>query len=63
MMLLECLQNKIPITEPRYYANITKEELENILLGDEGSGVAPLIDERVKNLRQVGKILVEKYNG
>lgn len=56
-------QEKIPITDPNYYGNITKEDLTNILRGDDTSNVAPMIEERVQNLQQVGRILVDKYNG
>lgn len=33
-----------------------------ILREDEGTNPAPLLEHRARNLQQVGKILVEKYN-
>jgi len=56
------IDNNIPITDPNYYSTITKQDLRNILRGDEGSDVAPMIDERVQNLHEVGRILIQKYN-
>ncbi|KAK0180909.1 hypothetical protein PV327_003241 [Microctonus hyperodae] len=52
----------VPIIDPNYFANINKNDLGRILRGDSGSETIPLLDERVQNLQQVGKILVEKYN-
>ena len=37
--------------------------MENILRPDENYAKVPMIAERAENLRQVGKILNEKYNG
>lgn len=56
-------QEGIPIVDPNYYANITCEELGKILRPDDGAGIAPLLEERVKNLQQVGRILLDKFNG
>ncbi|XP_043277232.1 queuosine salvage protein [Venturia canescens] len=56
------IDEKVPITSPNYYGSITNEELARILRGDDPNYVAPMIEERVKNLQEVGKILVEKYN-
>ncbi|XP_015108295.1 queuosine salvage protein [Diachasma alloeum] len=53
----------IPIIDPNYYAKITSDDLGRILREDEGSDPPPLLEHRVKNLQQVGKIIVEKYNG
>ncbi|XP_024939522.1 queuosine salvage protein isoform X2 [Cephus cinctus] len=52
-----------PILDPNYYAKISKADLEAIFDGDEDSGKAPLVDERLKCLHEVGTILLEKYNG
>ncbi|XP_034942797.1 queuosine salvage protein [Chelonus insularis] len=53
----------IPIIDPTYYVNIKKDVLGRILRADSGAEPVPLLDERVQNLQQVGKILVDKYNG
>ena len=53
----------MPITDPKYYSKITKDELANILRGDEGCCEIPLLQERVNHLHSVGNKLLEKYNG
>lgn len=53
----------IDITNPVFYSNITADVLGNILRSDDGITQCPLIDERVKCLQDVGKILIKKYNG
>ncbi|XP_008545889.1 queuosine salvage protein [Microplitis demolitor] len=53
----------IPIIDPNYYANITKEVLARVLRADSGAESVPLLEKRVQNLQQVGKVLVDKYNG
>lgn len=53
----------IPILDPCYYSKITKNELENIFRSDINNVEIPLIDERVQNLQEVGRVLLEKYNG
>lgn len=51
-----------PIVEPEYYAHITRSDAEQIFRGDSQTNI-PLLDERVKSLREAGKILLEKYQG
>lgn len=51
------------ITDPKFYSTITREELEYILRGDDESTKIPLLNERLKCLHQVGKVLIEKYEG
>ncbi|XP_051155304.1 queuosine salvage protein [Leptopilina boulardi] len=57
------LEEGIPILDPSYYSKITKNELENIFRSDINNVEIPLIDERVQNLQEVGRVLLEKYNG
>ncbi|XP_053687784.1 queuosine salvage protein [Sabethes cyaneus] len=57
------LEEGIDITNPAYYSKITLEELENILRSDDGVTKAPLLEERVQCLHEVGKTLLEKYDG
>uniref|UniRef100_A0A8D8JUU3 Queuosine 5'-phosphate N-glycosylase/hydrolase n=1 Tax=Culex pipiens TaxID=7175 RepID=A0A8D8JUU3_CULPI len=56
------LKEGIDITNPIYYSNITLADLENILRSDDGQTKAPLLEERVRCLHEVGKILIEKYD-
>ena len=51
-----------PIVDPKYYAHITRCDAEQIFRGDDHTSI-PLLDERVKSLREAGKILLEKYQG
>lgn len=57
------LEEGIPILDPGYYSKITRKELENIFRSDCGTVEIPLIEERVQNLQEVGRVLLEKYNG
>ncbi|XP_062549378.1 queuosine 5'-phosphate N-glycosylase/hydrolase [Armigeres subalbatus] len=57
------LKEGIDITNPSYYSKITLEELEKILRSDDGQTKAPLLSERVQCLHEVGKVLLEKYDG
>ncbi|XP_012273350.1 queuosine salvage protein isoform X2 [Orussus abietinus] len=50
-----------PIYDSNFYSRITKDELKTILRGDDDACEIPLIEERVKNLQQVGNVLKEKY--
>ncbi|XP_012273349.1 queuosine salvage protein isoform X1 [Orussus abietinus] len=52
-----------PIYDSNFYSRITKDELKTILRGDDDACEIPLIEERVKNLQQVGNVLKEKYKG
>lgn len=56
-------RNGIDITNARYYSKITVEELSEILLGDNSETKVPMLAERVKCLNDVGKKLIEKYDG
>uniref|UniRef100_A0A1B0CK85 Queuosine 5'-phosphate N-glycosylase/hydrolase n=1 Tax=Lutzomyia longipalpis TaxID=7200 RepID=A0A1B0CK85_LUTLO len=51
------------IVNPKYYSQLTKEALEEILRSDDGQTKVPLLDDRVKCLKEVGVKLLEKYNG
>lgn len=57
------LDEGIDITNPRLYSAISEEKLEHILRGDDPSTKCPLLSERVHCLHEVGKKLLEKYDG
>lgn len=57
------LAEGIDLTNPRYYATITKDNLEAILRPDDGVTNVQLIDERVNCLREIGTKLLAKYDG
>ena len=50
--------NKIPILKAKFLARINEEELKEIL---KGNVLIPLFEERLKILRENGKILEQKY--
>lgn len=53
----------IDITNPKYYVNVTCTILEHILRGDDKVTKCPLIDERIACLQEVGRKLLDVYNG
>ena len=52
----------IPLTDPKYFATITKEQLIHILRSDSDYPI-PLLDQRLDVIREAGKVLMEKYGG
>ena len=60
-ILFCCFQEGVPFTKPSYYADITTKDLQRIFRSETPTEM-PLLDERAKNLNEVGKILVNDYN-
>ncbi|XP_033746759.1 queuosine salvage protein-like [Pecten maximus] len=60
--LNRALDNGIPLTDPSYYASVSKEELCNIFKSDTDCDV-PLLEERLQVLQEAGKVLLKKYDG
>ena len=56
-------QNKYPILDAKYLMNINLKEMKNIFKTDQGKNIIPCMKERLKNWRNLGKILMEKYDG
>lgn len=57
------MNNHIDITNPQFYSKITVEQLEKIFESDDQETKAPLLKERVACLQEVGKKLLDEYNG
>uniref|UniRef100_A0A182P2V8 Queuosine 5'-phosphate N-glycosylase/hydrolase n=1 Tax=Anopheles epiroticus TaxID=199890 RepID=A0A182P2V8_9DIPT len=57
------MREGIDVTNPTYYSKITLEELESILRSDTEGTKAPLLEERVRCLHEVGQVLLERYEG
>ncbi|XP_055630975.1 queuosine salvage protein [Toxorhynchites rutilus septentrionalis] len=57
------LANGVDITNPSFYSKITLEQLEQILRSDDGETQPLLMPERVACLHEVGKVLLDKYDG
>ncbi|XP_069786314.1 queuosine 5'-phosphate N-glycosylase/hydrolase [Narcine bancroftii] len=56
------LDEDIPITKASYFANITLEELKYVLRSDTDVPM-PLIEERLRVLKEAGNVLLEKFDG
>lgn len=52
-----------PMWDPKYYSRITQQDAEIIFRGDDGETDIPLVQNRVKNLHEAGKVLLDKYQG
>ena len=55
-------QAGIPITSPKFYASITEKDVKEIFASSSSSEI-PLIEHRVRNLHESGRILNEKFGG
>lgn len=58
--LRKAIENKIPILRAKFLIKIKGKELKKIF---KGNVAIPLFEERLKILRENGRILEEKYNG
>ncbi|XP_078070596.1 queuosine 5'-phosphate N-glycosylase/hydrolase [Mustelus asterias] len=56
------LDEGIPITTASYFANITLDQLKYVLRSDTDVPM-PLIEERLRVLKEAGNILLEKFDG
>lgn len=51
-----------PMWDPKYYSQITEEDAKVIFRGDDETDI-PLLQDRIKNLHEAGKVLLTKYQG
>lgn len=56
------LDEGVPITDPKYFACITREEFLRVFRSDSDHNI-PMIDERVQVLHEAGDVLLKKYDG
>lgn len=56
------LTEGIPILDANYMANMTSDQARNLFRSNNGTEI-PLLDRRLENLREAGKILLAKYSG
>jgi hypothetical protein len=56
-------QDGIPLTDPKFYSQITSVELDHILRSDNPDAKVPMLEKRTSCLQEVGKQLMEKYQG
>jgi hypothetical protein len=58
--LKKAIESGIPVTDARFLTSLTLDQMKEIL---SGRGVLQLIDRRLENLRELGRVLLEKYDG
>ena len=58
--LKKAIESRIPVTDAPFLASLTLKQLENMFLG---TGVLQLMVERLRNLQELGRVLLDKYNG
>ncbi len=58
--LRRAIDSGTPVLDMQFLANITKGEFSDIL---QGNVEIPLFEERLKIIREIGRVLVEKYGG
>jgi len=58
--LKKALESGVPLTDAFYLASLPRKQLEDILAG---TGVLQLMEERLRNLQELGRVLVGKYRG
>jgi len=58
--LKKAIESGIPLTDASFLASLTLKRLEDVLAG---TGVLHLMKERLRNLQELGRVLLDKYNG
>ena len=58
--LKKALESGVPLTDASFLASLTLKQLRDVLTG---TGVLQLMEERLRNLREMGRVLLDKYNG
>ena len=58
--LKRALESKIPLTDASFLASLTLKQVKDVLAG---TGVLQLMEERLNNLQELGRVLLEKYKG
>ena len=58
--IFKAIENKFPILDAEYLSKINKKDFEKIL---EGNVQIPLFEERLNILRELGQILIKKFEG
>ena len=61
--LTRAVEEELPLWDARFLAEMTPESLARILRPISGAPPIPLFDARLANAREVGTVLLEKYDG
>ncbi|CAH0391795.1 unnamed protein product [Bemisia tabaci] len=57
------IEEGVDLRDPKVYSKLSLSQLKHIFRCDEGSGELLLVEERLECLHEVGKILLDKYEG
>lgn len=58
--LKKAFESGIPINEASFLATLTLKQLRELMAG---TGVLQLMEERLRNLQELGRVLLDKYHG
>jgi hypothetical protein len=58
--LKRAVEESIPLWDANYLRNMSEAELANIFRGEQ---TIPLFEQRLRNVREVGKVLYERFDG
>jgi hypothetical protein len=58
--LKKALESKIPLTDASFLSSLALKQLGDMFAG---TGVLQLVGERLRNLEELGRVLLEQYNG
>ena len=61
--LTRAMDEGVPLADAAYLAEMTAGQLADVLRPAPGYPPIPLFDERLANAREVGRVLVERYDG
>ncbi len=61
--LKRAVEEGIALWDAQYLSSISNQDLAHILRGKEGSPPIPLFERRLENAREVGRVLLERYEG
>jgi Queuosine salvage protein len=56
----KALEAKIPLNDASFLASLTLQQLKDVLAG---TGALQLVEERLRNLQELGRVLLDQYNG
>ncbi len=58
--LKRALESGIPLTDASSLASLSLKQVRDVI---RGTGVLQLVEERLRNLKETGRVLLDKYNG
>lgn len=61
--LKRAVEEGFPLWDAAYLSTISSEDMAHIFRGTAGSPAIPLFEQRVEHAREVGRVLLERYEG